>query len=86
MRFEYIARLMGQRPHNALAPLHLHAYRLIIARGGSVAAVYSRPPWPLDYKFAPDRLIVGGLSASNVLESCGWQPYCPRAFHAPMTA
>ena len=55
MRFGYIARLMGRRPHKALAPRHLRPYRLIIACGGSIAAVYSRLPWPLDYKFAPNR-------------------------------
>ena len=41
MRFGYIARSMGQRPHNALVLRHLNLFRLIITRGGSIAVVYS---------------------------------------------
>ena len=56
MRFGYIARSMGQRPHNAPALRHLNLFRLIITLGGSIAAVYSRPQWPLDYELASNSI------------------------------
>ena len=54
MRFEDIARSLEQHQHNALALRHQHLFRSRLTRGGSIAAVYSRPPWRLDYEFAPD--------------------------------
>lgn len=45
---------LRQRPRNALTLRPLHLYRLTIPHGGSIAVVYSRPPWLLDYEFAPD--------------------------------
>ena len=52
MPFGYIARSMEQRPHNALAFRHLHLHRVIITLGGSIAVVYSRPPWLLDLRIS----------------------------------
>jgi hypothetical protein len=56
MRYGYIARSMTQGPLNALALRHRNLFRLCVVRGCSIATVYSRPPWLLDFEFASNML------------------------------
>ena len=53
MLFGDIARSMEQHRHNVLALRHQHLFRSPITRGGSTAAVYSRPPWGLMILLVP---------------------------------
>jgi (2R)-phospho-3-sulfolactate synthase (ComA) len=56
-RIAYTARSMARHPRNVPAHPYLLLPRLVVTLGSSIAAVSSRHQLPLDWQFAPHRLM-----------------------------